>query len=350
MEYVYFASAGSATGLAERLSEHFGGKILPLSQTRSAFSLADVMVFVVPAGVAVRQIAPLVQTGLPDPAVLLLDAEGQFVVPLLSGHRGTATAVATAVADFLGARAVLTAVQDPGLVLSFQEIAEENSLTMENAHAAKKLRDLMMQGVRMEIHTDQEVEWRNPSADTDSIRLLTYDAGDPRPIRNGYRMCAAEDTPSVFLTSRNLTSKENSSSPQNILILRPQDIVVGITCRSRSNSDYVYDAFRSVLERQEIPESSVACLATSGLKAEEPALRDLATRLRIPLVEVDAEAIRKSKYSFTESPFDQKNGAADVSAPCAYVASDKGRMLLLRSSFPGGVTIAIARKRGKIFL
>lgn len=70
------------------------------------------LVFIASAGVAVRLIAPLLADKTRDPAVLVIDEAGRFVVPLLSGHLGGANARAQRIAGLLGATAVLTTSSD----------------------------------------------------------------------------------------------------------------------------------------------------------------------------------------------------------------------------------------------
>jgi cobalt-precorrin 5A hydrolase len=70
------------------------------------------LVFIASAGVAVRLIAPLLVDKTRDPAVLVIDEAGRFVIPLLSGHLGGANARAQRIAGLLGATAVLTTSSD----------------------------------------------------------------------------------------------------------------------------------------------------------------------------------------------------------------------------------------------
>ena len=49
-----------------------------------------------------RKIAPLVQSKAFDPAVLVLDQQGKYVISLLSGHLGGANAAARRFAAYLG--------------------------------------------------------------------------------------------------------------------------------------------------------------------------------------------------------------------------------------------------------
>lgn len=69
-------------------------------------------IFICATGIVVRALAPVLQDKYTDPAVLVLDENGKFVIPLLSGHEGGANALAAEVADFLDAQLVITSAAD----------------------------------------------------------------------------------------------------------------------------------------------------------------------------------------------------------------------------------------------
>ena len=70
------------------------------------------LVCIASAGVVVCLIAPLLVDKTRDPAVLVIDEAGRFVISILSDHVGVANASATRIADLIGAMAVLTTSSD----------------------------------------------------------------------------------------------------------------------------------------------------------------------------------------------------------------------------------------------
>ena len=76
------------------------------------FGGVQAMIFVSSVGLAVREVAPHLKSKATDPAVLVLDELGQYVIPVLSGHIGGANELAKALAASLGAQAVNKALRD----------------------------------------------------------------------------------------------------------------------------------------------------------------------------------------------------------------------------------------------
>ncbi|WP_027858424.1 cobalamin biosynthesis protein [Marinobacterium jannaschii] len=72
------------------------------------FQAGHRLLLVCASGIAMRTLAPVLQDKYNDPAVLLLDEQGRFVVPLLSGHEGGANHWGSEVAAKLGAELVIT--------------------------------------------------------------------------------------------------------------------------------------------------------------------------------------------------------------------------------------------------
>ena len=86
--------SGSTPAASELLQSQWGG--------------AQGFVVVGACGLATRLIAPLLQGKNQDPAVVVVDPQGAFAIPLLGGHAAGAEALSQRVAALLGGQAVLT--------------------------------------------------------------------------------------------------------------------------------------------------------------------------------------------------------------------------------------------------
>lgn len=85
---------------------YFSKKLV--DQTGEIFSVYDGLIFIMASGIAVRVIAPYIKDKHMDPAVVVVDDVGRFVVSLLSGHEGGANKLAHKVANILKTDAVIT--------------------------------------------------------------------------------------------------------------------------------------------------------------------------------------------------------------------------------------------------
>jgi len=79
---------------------------------RAAFKENHRCVFICSTGIIIRVLAPVLKDKHTDPPVLALDEQGEFVIPLLSGHEGGASAFGYCVAQLLGGKLVSTTATD----------------------------------------------------------------------------------------------------------------------------------------------------------------------------------------------------------------------------------------------
>jgi cobalt-precorrin 5A hydrolase len=115
----------SGLALAERLAPLFNQSALdsetqsvqilhkpqPFKETvQESFTQGHRLIFICATGIVVRTLAPVINDKKSDPAVLVLDEQGQFVIPLLSGHEGGANDLAAHVANLISAQLVATTV------------------------------------------------------------------------------------------------------------------------------------------------------------------------------------------------------------------------------------------------
>ncbi len=77
-------------------------------QVQQFFQQGERLIFICATGIVMRSLASVIADKHRDPPVLVLDEQGLFVIPLLSGHEGGANQWSTEIADLLGGQAVIT--------------------------------------------------------------------------------------------------------------------------------------------------------------------------------------------------------------------------------------------------
>ncbi len=103
-------------------------------QVPALFAAFDGIVCIVSLGAVVRLIAPHLKNKETDPAVVVIDEAGKFVIPMLSGHLGGANQLAGHLATALGAQAVLTTASDARETIAVDLLGRELGWTYEASH------------------------------------------------------------------------------------------------------------------------------------------------------------------------------------------------------------------------
>ncbi len=103
-------------------------------QVPALFAAFDGIVCIVSLGAVVRLIAPHLKNKEVDPAVVVIDEAGKFVIPMLSGHLGGANQLAGHLATALGAQAVLTTASDARETIGVDLLGRELGWTFEASH------------------------------------------------------------------------------------------------------------------------------------------------------------------------------------------------------------------------
>lgn len=76
------------------------------------FSKVKAIFFISASGIAVRSIAPFVHKKTEDPAVIVIDCLGKYVIPILSGHEGGANHFADEIAKCLHSQSIVTTASE----------------------------------------------------------------------------------------------------------------------------------------------------------------------------------------------------------------------------------------------
>ena len=103
-------------------------------QVPAMFATFDGIICIVSLGAVVRLIAPHLKNKETDPAVVVIDEAGRFVIPVLSGHLGGANRLAGHLATALGAQAVLTTASDARETLAVDLLGRELGWAFEASH------------------------------------------------------------------------------------------------------------------------------------------------------------------------------------------------------------------------
>ena len=276
-------------------------------------------VFIMATGIVVRTVAPLMIHKTQDPAVVVVDDRGQFVISLLAGHLGGANTLAEQVAAAIGATPVITTATDVNAVPAIDVLAQEAGMAIENPQAIKTVNMALLTGAAVEVH--------------DPFGLLSNRIPNARGLGPGGPL-----VPRVFVDDRLL------DAPPGALILRPRSLIAGIGCNRGTAADEIRGLLLATLRDAGLSRASLRGLTSIDLKADEPGLIALAQELGLPIDFFGREEINRVGDAVqTPSAMVEKHiGVKSVCEATAILATRGGELVVPKRT-TRNATVAIAR-------
>lgn len=306
---IYFTSYGEK--IAYRLKDYFNEVCLYNKSTyrdnlKEIFKNSRAVIFISSTGIAVRLVAKFLKSKYEDPAVIVIDDGANFVISLLSGHIGGANELCKNVANILKATPVITTSTDIHNIEAVDVFAKKKGMVIENKESLKLISSAMIEGEKIDLIKDVEVEYEyiNKSKDADIALYITYKrVEDKRPH----------------------------------LILRPKVLNVGIGLKRGISIDTLYDVLNTAFLKNDLSINSIKQIASFEFKKEEEALWGLKERLKVPLIFFKKDEI--NRIDCERDDFVYKSvGVNAVSEPCARLL---GGRLIVKKFKKDGVTISV---------
>ena len=199
----------------------------------------DLIVFVGATGIAVRAVAPYLMGKAYDPAVIVIDEQGKFVIPLLSGHLGGANMIAEILAQGLQAVPVLTTATDGRQVFAVDTWAKAHSCAVLEPHYIKYVSGALLRGETVGVRSDFPIEGLLPA------RIdLKKDAESGFTI--GFRTDAQPFTHTLHLV--------------------PRIAYLGIGCRKGTSADAIEQTVQAALASAKLPWQAICGAASIDIK------------------------------------------------------------------------------------
>lgn len=291
------------------------------SWTRREFKEQDALIFVGAVGIGVRAIAPYVRSKSEDPAVLVVDEQGRYCIPVLSGHIGGANELAELISAELNAVPVITTATDLNRKWAVDVFAEKNGLKIQDMEKAKRVSAKILSGKCISLYIDaacNRVQGRMPKE--------VYVCGD-------------EGEPDVSIgISKNPLWKET-------LYLIPRAVVLGIGCRKGKEAEKIEERILHVLESRNIFLESVCKVSSVDLKKDETGILRNCKKYGWEFETFSAGELESVKGEFAGSEFVKQitgiNNICERSAVCA----GGGGAVIIEKQAGDGITIAAVQRR-----
>lgn len=350
---IYFSLTGQQT--AERIKEKLvsagrevslagKSKYLPDSVpesltewTEKQFSCADAVIFVGACGIAVRSIAPFVVSKKTDPAVLVVDECGKFVISLLSGHLGGANELAGEVAAFLEAVPVITTATDGHSLFAVDVFARKNSCEIFPMKAAKEVSAALLAGETVGFYSEFPWTGRLP----EGLAACDREGG----LAEEAEQKSSDRSPRIGIAVS--IQKDCQPFPVTVWVV-PGIVTLGIGCRKGKEAEGIEAAASRCLQDAGIWKEALEKIASIDLKKEEAGILALAESWQLPFESFSEEELRTAEGSFTASAFVKSiTGVENVCERSAVLASGQGE-LIQKKTGADGVTTALAVREWRI--
>lgn len=287
----------------------------------SIFKKNHILVFIGAAGIAVRAVAPLLQNKMKDPAVIVIDEAGRYVIPLLSGHVGRANYFAEKIATLINAVPILTTATDVNGVFAIDTFAVEKGYDIINPKMIKEISSQILHGRNVGLTSEFKITSQPPEYVV---------------IKNKGRV-------GIYIGT-----KSDYKPFTRTLHLVPKCFHVGIGTVRNISFQKLNEFFLKTLKEQNIFVEWIGSLSSINLKQNEKAILDLTNYYNIPFYTYSVEELRRLENRFSCSEFVRSTtGVGNVCESSAYLASKRGKIIMGKTASTG-ITLAIAKENWKI--
>ena len=328
--------------------------------TAQRMAEGDALLFIGACGIAVRAIAPNLTDKLHDVPVLVMDEEGQYVIPILSGHVGGANELARELADLIDARPVITTATDVQKKFAVDLFAKRNHLEIMNKDGIAKVSAKALAGEQLTIAIRaKNIECYHPKfcevCEEDFTEAENQLLREASMHKQDQEACGVEPplrlVPYVKDQPVDIVVSEMQDNKNALIWLRPRRYVVGMGCRKNKDPEELFDFYMKTLEKAMVEPGEVYALASIDKKKDEPGLLAISERMRIPFFTYTAEELNRVGACVHSSEFVKAQvGVDNVCERAALAGCGANGTLIYEKQAFDGMTIAIAERNWSVIL
>ncbi|MBI4333982.1 MAG: cobalamin biosynthesis protein [Chloroflexi bacterium] len=297
------------------------------------FSRYRALVLFMPAGAAVRLLAPLLTDKYHDPAVVAVDEAGKFAVSLLSGHVGGANELAERVASALGAQAIITSAAESLETLPLDLLGKELGWQIEDRTHMTRVSAALVNGEAVALFQEagRKDWWPASKPWPDNIRR------SPSLAALRHSRCQG----AIIITDR-VYSQQQIGIEHNV-VFRPRSLVLGLGCHRGLAMETLEEAIGSIFQKFDLSPLSIAAVATISSRTGEPGLTAFADKHHFPVAFLTpAQLEQVDRVPNPSGTVLRHLGLKGVCEPAALLASNGGELLVEKQKLRD-LTLAVAR-------
>lgn len=315
----------------------YGREIMSTSEIlQQEWNCCNAFVFIGAMGIAVRHVAPFLQSKASDPAVLVLDEKGQFVIPVVSGHIGGGVSLAWELAQYLGAQAVITTATDVEKQFAVDVFAGENHLWIKHKDSIKSISSALLHGRMVDVWTSLPIEGDVPEGlrvvcvereVTEDLQVLSSEKEIPDGLRRqeigmGEGMSRQDRTElrdkgtlctaiTIGLTPRMQEQIYRMYDATRVCELQPRQYILGIGCKKGKTAEELEGFLREICREQHIDIHEIGAIASIDVKREEKGIWELSRRIGADFEVFTQQELEQVEETVTPSDFVRETVGVD---------------------------------------
>ena len=298
------------------------------SVIKSEFAVSDRILFVCAVAIAVRTIAPYLKSKVTDPAVLVADEGGKYLISLLSGHIGRANEWCSKLAVRIGAMPVITTATDARGMFAVDIFATEHNMRIVNPVMIKDISGRILNNEPVGITGNDKYKNLLKVTEERWNGQIKYTDNSNNEYESGVQIITGKDDKIVF---------------KRTLKLVPQELAVGIGCKKGKSAHEIERAVKKTFDKAGLLLEAIAVVASVDRKADEAGIIEFARKCKVPYKTYTPEYLRDVEGDFVSSAFvEEQIGVGNVCERSAGAASSGGEKLVGKTA-DNGVTVAIYR-------
>ncbi len=280
-------------------------------------------------GIVVRTITPFLTHKSVDPAVVVVDEKGRFAISLVSGHLGGANELAKQVSSLTGGESVVTTATDVHSMPAIDLLAKRLGSRTLDFSTLKGCNYALLHGEKVGIYPDTLKPYFSVRG---KQKILFY------KTING--LIASDSAYKIIITNRKAMA--DTTKRDNLLLLTPRNLVVGIGCNSTTSSREIEETVKNVLNRAHLSFEAIKKIATVTLKSNEKGLLNFVRKYNF---QIEFHTPKQLNRVACPTP-PSKNvlnavGSKGVCEPAALLSAGVTTLLCKKTKTPN-VTVAVA--------
>lgn len=284
---------------------------------KGIFRNYDRIVFIGAMGIAVRYLAPVLRDKRKDPAVVVIDPTGHYVISVLSGHLGGANDFAVKLAEKIGAEPVITTASDHLGYTSIDLFAKENHYSIGDMKRMKEIAAAMVAGEPVYFYSEKK---HRP----DYPHLVETKSAEEAEAKRGVV---------VSYDAREMTRG---------LQLIPKVLHLGIGSKKGTKVEDLTALVEKTFAENGWDMRAISAAHTIDIKRDEGSIKSFCKNLQIPLYDYDANTLSGKEDRCGGSDFVKKTvGVKAVSCPAALMGGDN---LLVEKVSSSGLTLSVTEE------